>query len=409
MNTISNLAASIKNRTLLFHHPRMLATLITVVKRDYQESRVFACSTLAYLAKTEENKRGLAETDGLLTILSWLLEGNCIGPFNEENNTSDREALSPVFDNENNDITSKGDIFDSLPLLGKDGAGIMKKDRMTVDECDARSEISSASAVSKLTEVTGIQSHELKDENKHEEKVHRAFMKKYKKKSKPFLLSSRSNACAIFLHLAKHRTTAGILCANTNFMAVLVRVCNEVEVPIHTKCIEILCHLSRVPMNIMRLAESEGVLSTLQRMSKANEKSEDRLFAIRTAQNLSCELQGRQALTASSFVDNFPQLLCGSNSIEEKAATVSTVLNLCIDSESIVQIASKPGLIAALVHLCTHESDSLRDIACDALAVISYWLQKFASNGIVPADIDLQDAQLPTDGAYTWEQFLSGI
>lgn len=190
-------------------------------------------------------------------------------------------------------------------------------------------------------------------------------------------------------------------------MTVLVRACNEVEVPIHTKCIEILCHLSRGSTNILRLIESEGALSTLQRISENSGKAEDRLFALRAAQNISCESNGRQALAASSFAYILPQLVHRSNSIEEQTAAVSTVLNLCIDSESVLLIATKPNMIAVLTHLCTHESELIRDIACDTLAIVSFWLQKFASKGIVPAEMDAQS--LPTENVYAWDFFLSGI
>ena len=65
------------NRRLVCHHESLLNVLVTIMKEDAGEARLQACSIIATLAKTDENRDVLAGVNNLVTTLSLIVRGIC--------------------------------------------------------------------------------------------------------------------------------------------------------------------------------------------------------------------------------------------------------------------------------------------------------------------------------------------
>ena len=250
MATISNLSSFGKNRAMLYNHPGILPLLIATLKQDYQESRASACSALAYLVKADEIKLMFVGEEKVLTILSWILSGKHTGPYaviecgdddivlikksekatetfdkaqvqddsslnslsnaedaTESNNISeeyssqiDKDEESNSYNDEDEDSNSHKDRDDdSNSPKNEDDNSNLPKDKDTDKDEDPPKDEEEDGFTSKLTVATDLRSYTGK------ETLDKS-LKLYTKKSKPFMLLTRVNACAVFSQLVRHPT-----------------------------------------------------------------------------------------------------------------------------------------------------------------------------------------------------------
>ena len=196
MATISNLSSSVKNRSFMYRHQGVLPLLVSTLEQDYQEARAIACSALAYMAKVDENKISIINTNNVLSILSWILSGNHIGPYSSLEDDDESSKASGIVSAELEDeyITSetKSDIEDSENV----------KEVADEEECGKPQGCEEDhSVISKLTIPSVMYSDTaLKTTQKQ--------LKVYRKKGKVFLFPTRVNACAVLLQLVRHSNVA---------------------------------------------------------------------------------------------------------------------------------------------------------------------------------------------------------
>jgi hypothetical protein len=186
-------------------------------------------------------------------------------------------------------------------------------------------------------------------------------------------------------------------------MRCLVVVSQEFENPIHTKCLEILCNLTRFPANNTVMAKYPGLVDTLV----ANGKSkidENRVWSLRALQNLSSDAAGKTVL-ANSVVLELLSVSVMRKHYDEQVAATATLYNLSTEPGAVVPLTNTKNVLATLVHVA-HNPDSPSDVrlmACDALATLGLWLQTLAGAGTVPAHIE--QVPLPSYATSGWDRW----
>lgn len=106
-------------------------------------------------------------------------------------------------------------------------------------------------------------------------------------------------------------------------------------------------------------------------------------FAI---QNLSHDKSCRQELASS---ETLIAALCKrarhSKDPEERLAAICSLKNLTDEPANLIPLSNTPECIATLMQIAHGQEEGVTEImqfrACDALATISHWLRKIATNG----------------------------
>lgn len=186
-------------------------------------------------------------------------------------------------------------------------------------------------------------------------------------------------------------------------MLTLVAVSKEIDNPIHSKSLEILCNLTRFPANNGAMTRCYGVINTLVR-SAESEENEDRVSALRALQNMSADASSKSLLANNSVLSLLTTHSMSSIAVEREAA-VSAIFNITTEPTAVVAITNTKNLVATLVHLAHNpeSTSNVRLIACEALATLSYWLQTLAAAGSVPEG--LPNVALPSQKTSGWERW----
>jgi hypothetical protein len=193
------------------------------------------------------------------------------------------------------------------------------------------------------------------------------------------------------------------LCMHTTFLFSVVTVSKEIANPIHSKCLEILCNLTRFPANNLALTRYDGLVETLVSASNSAEP-ENRMAALRALQNMSAD-PASKALLATSPVLNLMTSCAMRKVADEKEVAVATICNITTEPSAVTSITNTKNVVATLVHLA-HSPDSssaVRLLACEALATISLWLQTLAGTGTVPEGVP--NVPLPSQRTTGWERW----
>ena len=175
------------------------------------------------------------------------------------------------------------------------------------------------------------------------------------------------------------------------------------SIPVHTRCVEILCHLTRFQFNNTYLADNKTLVETLIACGKSK-INEDRLWALRALQNLTSDGKSKQHLASTSLL-TLLSVSAMRKDEEEQVAAVGSLLNLSTESANIVPLTNTKSVLATLVHLAhnTNSSFEVRRMACNTLSNISLWLQSLAGKGTVPDDVD--KVLLPSNVASGWQRW----
>lgn len=181
----------------------------------------------------------------------------------------------------------------------------------------------------------------------------------------------------------------------------VVQVSGDFDSQLHTKCLEILCNVSRLPGNTVAMARFPGLVDTLVSAGSSKEVL-DRVWALRTLQNLSAECSNKAELATSTLLILLITCVTSKNRDEQHAA-MSALLNLSTDPSAVVPITSTKNVLATLVYLA-HHADSSADIrlmACNALATVGMWLQTVSGFGSIPEDA--RRVLLPSHRTTGWD------
>jgi len=393
VQTILYLSTPISSRTLIMSQAGLAECLVKVISDDYGEARVNACSVLATLAKTPENRYPMVETQNLVEIVSEVVSGR-----RKFERRDDLQKYHMALDD-----------CSSVDSSTYDGSSFTD-DNDSFSQ-DSRSQASSSS----LQEVNGISrkveyserdvnetSCQLNKDESNQEQVYDSrpiHMQRYNE----YLDAARLNSCAILTHLVKFCPVSPILCKKKIFVETMITASLESTSPVHTRCVEILCHLTRFQSNNTFLARKKDLVETLISCGRSKEP-EDRVWALRSLQNLASDSKSRLRLATTSLL-TLLSAAAMSKDKEEVFAAVATLLNLSTEPGTIIPLTNTKSVLATLVHLAhnTNSPFKVRRMACSTLSNLSLWLQTLAGKGTVPEGVD--QVLLPSNEASSWQRW----
>ena len=447
VTTLLYLSEPKDNRLMLARHHQVLEVLVKVIEEDTGEARWRATSALATLAKTPGNRGYMGRLESLPTVLAELmligherkddkktgLEGGDTMNIEEEGRANVAESRED--DNSaslQEDSTTRGPSFDTMDdermlthtYTGTftDGTGTtFTEDDMTYqsygsnydgantyeegeDMDEDGSQGGSAHSEGGEGSAGGI-SYPSEDEGSVQEEegveMQISSLKKLNiENASDFLAKSQMSACATLTHLSKHCANAPMLCKNEKVLDNLIFLAAIFDSPIHSRCLEMLCNFTRFPSNNTQLAHMPKAIETLLVCGKSK-IAEDRMWSIRTIQNLCSDASSKVALATNAMLSLLSTAAMRKD-YEEQYAAVGALMNLSTEPGSIVPLTNTKTVVATLVHLAhsPNTPSAVRKIACDSLATIGLWLQTLASAGTVPEEIPF--SPLPTHSATGW-------
>ena len=175
------------------------------------------------------------------------------------------------------------------------------------------------------------------------------------------------------------------LCENTTFLESISAVCLETENAIHTRCLEILCNLTKLPSNNAILSQNSNAMNALVKGSSISNVKDDRIWSMRAIQNITADTSSKEIVSTSQIIELLSK--AATRGEAEQEAAVASMLNLSTDPVAIIRLMSTKKIVATLLQLA-HSSKFSEDItimACDTLATMAFQLQSFAANGSQPS------------------------
>jgi hypothetical protein len=426
VTTILYLAEPKDNRLIVARHAQVLDALVKVIEEDTGEARWRASSTLATLAKTPGNRVLMGRSERLVTVLGNLMVEGALqevakvgeedekrGQENDKNVTTGENPNEASFETRENNNGKDGSTRDGSYDTNEDsnlltntysGTGTFTDASGTTHTDDGTYESVYDSDLDE-EESDDLGSHDSYDEESVEEEegveMQITSLKKQNiENASDFLAKSQMSACATLMHLTKNCANAPIMCKNTQLIDCIVTLGGILDNPLHTRCIEILCNLSRFPSNNSRLASNPKCVDTLMCCGKSK-IAEDRMWAIRTIQNMCSDASSKVTLATGPMLSVL-SMAAMRKDCDEQLAAVGALMNLSTEPGSIVPLTNTKTVVATLVHLAhsPNTPSAVRKIACDSLATIGLWLQTLASAGTVPDEIPF--SPLPTHTAMGW-------
>lgn len=435
VTTMLYLAEPRDNRLVVARHPQALDALVKVVEEDTGEARWRATSTLATLAKTPGNRVLMGGFEKLATVMGDLMvvgaqqQGGDVGGEGGDDekggHENDNAAVVGIASKASQDNRS---IDDGSSLLhGRDSS---TRGRSFDTNDDSRMLTHTYSGTETFTDgsashtddgtYASVYDSDLDDGQESDDESHAtrdsydeasiaeegvemqisSLKKQNIENASDFLAKSQMSACATLLHLTKNCANAPIMCKNAQLLDCIVFLAGIPEHPLHTRCIEIICNLSRFPSNNARLAANPKCVDTLLHCGKSK-IAEDRMWAVRTIQNLCSDASSKVTLATGPMLSVLSTAAMRKD-YEEQFAAVGALMNLSTEPGSIVPLTNTKTVVATLVHLAhsPNTPSAVRKIACDSLATIGLWLQTLASAGTVPEEIPF--SPLPTHSATGW-------
>lgn len=379
------------NRILVMSHPGLAECLVKVLEVDCGEARALAAGALALLAKTPACRETMAQVDGIIDTLAQVMHRAASMESEEAKiikNAPSMRSATTVDDDEHE--------YDDHASQTSEHTNEEHPSDREDDDGSAHREISSHSSVENSPSSVN-KSH------KAELRTVDSLRARTEERQGEFVEQARSNACAALLHMSKQCAISPVLCANDTFLYSLVAVAKETNNPIHTKCLEIICNLTRFPSNNAILTRYNGLIETL--LSSCNSSiPEGRLSALRSLQNMSAD-PASKALLASPPVLTLMTSCAMRKVPSEKEVAVAILCNITTEPSAVTAITNTKNVVATLVHLAhsPDSSSSVRLLACDGLATISLWLQTLAGTGKVPTG--MPNVLLPSQHAAHWERW----
>lgn len=421
-----------ENRLRVCYHPGLLDALVKVMEEDTSEARMLASAVVATCAKTKENRQMMAKTSRLITVLSKLLKGEFNYPKDDEGG-SDAKADDKIVAGEGGverllsmDYEEMEQLKEGLKKKRK-GRGKHRKRADTEDDYDDEDDDDSASSShSGLSSNSDYGTFDESDEDFSSDDEGRGprgagrplkniiasdnngsgngMREQNLGKYEEFLAKSRMSACAALLHLSKHCPVSPILCEHEIFVENTLVVGEKFNDPIHTRCLELICMVTRFPANNAALARRDGVIDTLLRCAKSK-TDEDRNWSLLSLQNLTSEASNKIPMAEASILKQLRVSSLRYDNTTEQIASLSAFVNISTEPGTIVPLSSAPNVVATLITLA-HSSESSKevcDLACGCLTNMGLWLQNLASTGTVPEG--MPNVPLPTHTSSGWRRW----
>jgi hypothetical protein len=162
--------------------------------------------------------------------------------------------------------------------------------------------------------------------------------------------------------------------------------------------------MTRFPENNASMAKYPGLIDVL--VVSGNVKSDaDRLWALRTLQNLSSVVAGKTVLANSVVLKLLSVSVMRKGHHDEQLSATSTLYNLSTEPGAVVPLTNTKNVVATLVHAAhsPETASAVRLMACDALATLGLWLQTLAGAGTVPDGIE--QTPMPSYATTGWNRW----
>lgn len=421
-----------ENRLRVCYHPGLLDALVKVMEEDTSEARMLASAVVATCAKTKENRQMMAKTPRLITVLSKLLKGEFNRPKDDEGG-SDARADDKIVAGEEGverllsmDYEEMEQLKEGLKGKRKGRGKHRKRADIEDDYDDEDADNSASSSHSGLSSNSDYGTFDESDEDFSSDDEGRGprdagrplknviasdnngsgngMREQNLGKYEEFLAKSRLSACAALLHLSKHCPVSPILCEHEIFVENTLVVGEKFNDPIHTRCLELICMVTRFPTNNAALARRDGVIDTLLRCAKSK-TDEDRNWSLLSLQNLTSEASNKIPMAEASILKQLRVSSLRYDNTTEQIASLSAFVNISTEPGTIVPLSSAPNVVATLITLA-HSSESSKevcDLACGCLTNMGLWLQNLASTGTVPEG--MLNVPLPTHTSSGWRRW----
>jgi hypothetical protein len=357
-----NLAAADSNRIPIFHCPKLVASLIRVIKQDDDEARRGCCAVLCQLSKSKENRFLMAQVPDFL------------------------DAMAEVVD----------------PKVGASGCkDVEEKSKGAVNTNNEPSVFGEENAVSPT--------------NAHSEDPAEASTR-YDSDPNMFLHGSRQNVFALLGNLAKEKDNAYILARHMYLLDTLVAVTRLQESASQEFGLKLLAHFSRHRDNSKHLVFKMKTVVPAIVFATQSGNDESRKYACFALQNFSQDKPCRQELASiPGLLTAICQRVRSPKIEEEKLAALHTLKNLTDEPANLIPMTNTPECFATLMQVA-HASDesvteTMQYIGCDALATLSHWFRSIATSGQRIGTGKRNNAQaraelfVPTLRVITWENW----
>ena len=389
---ILNVCKPRSNRLHITNHKGTTECLLKVIQDDSGECRVLACTALVLLARSPECRQLLLGVKTLIDVLAAAMGCNAIELLTEVHcETYYRESWKRK--SGMGDSACDDDVFTAIEMKTVEHDEKAKNANLEYVSSTSSSGLEPPSAVAKKTEISKI-----------DQKLHST-------SQRAVLIS-----CAVLLHLSKdcafgvsvaaflsenvkRSLTYSILsqsrmCANREFMSILIATVKDPKSIIQSKCLEIACNLSRFSPNRKLMVQHEALVDALTDAAFSVSPT-NRLNSLRTLQNISADASGKLALAKSTFLSSMVSCALRRGTGEKESA-VAVVYNLSTEPGTVVAMVRTKNLVALMVHLTSHSEtpSPVRLMACETLACLSLWLQTLA--GIVKVTESCENKALPT-------------
>lgn len=105
----------------------------------------------------------------------------------------------------------------------------------------------------------------------------------------------------------------------------IMTVSRDFDSPLNTKCIEIVCNITRFHANTSEMARDDVLLATLLKCGKSK-SVDDRVWALRSLQNIAADSSSKVILANGKILTLLS--ICAMRKGEEQVAAVATLYNL---------------------------------------------------------------------------------
>lgn len=348
ISALLNLSMPKENRMAVFHTPGLIQAIIFLISEDSDTARRGCTAIMAYLAKSPENRLLMAQIPGIVDSLVHILAP--MPPRVESGglpsvSSKKKHPYSSMSDDSTSDSRSKQS----------------RKNRSTSSE-DSQITFKVVASQSPI-ELFG-----------------------YDETADPMLRATRQNVFALIGHLSKEKDNAYYFARSSDLLKTMIKISNCHDSPTHALAVKFLANLSRHRLNTKIMVFQER--DTLPALVKAttSEYDEARLYACYAIQNIAQDKSCRQELAG---IDDLVTRLCRRGRFaqveDERLSAISAIKNLCDEPANLIPLTNTPECIATLMHLAHGREEGVTEMmqyqACDALATLSHWLRKIASNG----------------------------
>lgn len=433
---LTNLAMPVSNRLAVFHTPGLVQALIQIVHMEEGDCLEGACAILAYLAKSTENKILMAQVPGLFEAVLRVLtpqmnsgdtqskqDGGYPGSPKSQDfpwaassvSGSDESSVSTDEDrsimsgstNGSSDGNSSDEEHEDDELDGDEDANFTDDDDMSTDGEDSMTGSERSDNSSVMSESSGEET--ASEYQQRALPTKKRSSKKGKTKPTPpsngpsrvkpkeiklqsfydkdnHISGARKNLFAMLGHLVKEKDNAYHLARVNELVPTIVEISKMQDSPSHVLAVQLLTHLTRHRLNskVLVFKEQTVVPALVKATSSSSEVA--RRYACFAVQNFSHDKSCRQELASS---EKLIVALCKrarhSKDPEERLAAICALKNLTDEPANLIPLSNTPECIATLMQIAHGQENGVTEMmqfrACDALATISHWLRKIATNG----------------------------